>query len=67
MWSYIYTRPDLGFLVLTFSCFFLNPIQKHFSKAKKVYRYLQKTKDYKQVYCGDLKNHITLKINMDAD
>lgn len=52
MWAYICTRPDLGFSVSTLSRFSSNPTPEHFGALKRVYRYLQNTKDYKLVYHG---------------
>lgn len=67
IWAYIYTRPELGFSVLTLSRFSSNPTAKHFSTVKRVYKYLQGTKDYKLVYLGDYQDHIKLEMYMDAD
>ena len=52
MWAYICTRPDLGFSISLLSRFCSNPTAEHLSAVKRVYRYLQGTKDYKLVYSG---------------
>ena len=52
MWAYVCTRPDLGFLVSTLSRFSSNPTWEQFSALKRVYQYLQDTKDSKLVYHG---------------
>ena len=67
MWAYVCTRPDLGFSVSTLSRFSSNPTREHFSALKRVYRYLQDTKDYKLVYHGGHRDHIKLEMYADAD
>lgn len=67
MWSGICTQPDLGFSVLILSHFSSNPSREHVSAAKRVYRYLQETKDYKLVYRGGPNNHITLEMYTNTD
>ena len=67
MWAYICTRPDLGFSVSTLSRFSSNPTPEHIGAVKRVYRYLQDTKDYKLVYHGGHRDHIKLEIYTDAD
>lgn len=67
MWAYICTRPDFSFSVSTLSRFFFNPTWKHFCILKKVYWYLQNTKDYKLVYHGGYWDHLKLEMYKDAD
>lgn len=67
MWAYIYTRPDFSFSVSTLSQFSSNPTWEHFGTLKRVYRYLQDTKNYKLVYCSGHWDYIKLEIYADAD
>ena len=67
MWTYIYTRTDLGFSVLTLSRFSSNPTTEHLSTVKRVYKYLKDTKDYKLVYLGGSQDHLKLEMYTDAD
>ncbi len=50
MWTYICTRPELGFAVSTLSRFSSDPTPKHMIAVKRLYQYLQATKDLKIVY-----------------
>ena len=67
MWAYVCTRPDLGFSVLTLSRFSSNPTREHYSALKRVYQYLQDTKNNKLVYYGSHRDHIKLEMYADAD
>ena len=67
MWAYICTRPDLGFSISLLSRFCSNPTAEHLSAVKRVYRYLQGTKDYKLVYSDGHQDHIKLEIYTDTD
>ncbi|KAI5316417.1 hypothetical protein L3X38_036124 [Prunus dulcis] len=50
MYAQVCTRPDLAFAVSVLGRFQSNPGQAHWVVAKKVLRYLQRTKNYKLVY-----------------
>ena len=67
MWAYIYTRPDLGFLISFLSRFCSNLTAEHLNVVKRVYKYLQDTKNYKLVYTGGHQDYMKLEIYIDAD
>ncbi|KAM1610828.1 hypothetical protein ACFXTN_021194 [Malus domestica] len=46
MYAQVCTRPDLAFAISMLGRFQANPGEKHSTIAKKVMRYLQRTKDY---------------------
>jgi hypothetical protein len=50
MYAQVCTRPDLSFAVSVLGRYLSNPGHAHWVAAKKVMRYLQKTKDYMLVY-----------------
>ena len=50
MYAQVCTRPDISFALSLLGRYQSNPGQAHWIAAKKVIRYLQKTKDYKLVY-----------------
>lgn len=50
MYAQVCTRPDLSFVVSVLGRYLSNPGYAHWVAAKKVMRYLQKTKDYMLVY-----------------
>ncbi|XP_061999109.1 secreted RxLR effector protein 161-like [Rosa rugosa] len=50
MYAQVCTRPDLAYAVGILSRFQSNPGHEHWVAAKKVLRYLQKTKSYLLVY-----------------
>ncbi|KAI5341456.1 hypothetical protein L3X38_020730 [Prunus dulcis] len=50
MYAQVCTRPDLAFAVSVLGRFQSNPGQAHWVAAKKVLRYLQRTKSYNLVY-----------------
>lgn len=53
------TRPDIAYAVNTLSRFNKNPSTDHWSAVKRVFRYLQGTKDLKLVYTKDGNEEIT--------
>ncbi|KAM1561756.1 hypothetical protein ACFX1Z_004844 [Malus domestica] len=53
MYANICTRPDLAFIVGLLGRFQSNPGEAHWVAAKKVLRYLQRTKDFMLVYGRD--------------
>ena len=67
MWAYVCTRPDLGFAVSTLSRFSSDPTLEHMIAVKRLYQYLQATKDLKIVYRGGLTQHPRLEVYTDAD
>ena len=50
MYAQVCTRPDIAFIVGVLGRYLSNPGQAHWVAAKKVMRYLQRTKDYMLVY-----------------
>jgi hypothetical protein len=50
MYAQVCTRPDLAFVVSVLGRFQANPGEYHWTAAKKVVRYLQRTKSYMLVY-----------------
>ena len=50
MYAQVCTRPDIAFIVGVLGRYLSNPRQAHWVAAKKVMRYLQRTKDYMLVY-----------------
>ena len=52
MYGMLGTRPDLGYSISTLSKFNSCPAIEHHSAAKRVLRYLQKTKDYGLMFTG---------------
>ena len=50
LYAQVCTRPDLAFAISMLGRFQANPGEKHWTTAKKVMRYLQRTKDYMLVY-----------------
>lgn len=50
MYAQVCTRPDIAFAVSVLSRFQSNPGPEHWKAAKKVMRYLKKTKDFMLVY-----------------
>lgn len=53
------TRPDISFAVNTLSRFNKNPTTAHWSEVKRIFRYLQGTKDLKLLYTRDGDEKIT--------
>jgi hypothetical protein len=53
MWAAVGTRPDIAFAVGTLSQFLENPGEAHWEAAKRVFRYLQGTKEWRLVYGGE--------------
>lgn len=53
------TRPDISFAVNTLSRFNKNPTASHWAAVKRIFRYLQATKDLKLVYTKDGNDKIT--------
>ena len=47
MWAAVATRPDISFAVSTLSQFLENPGGTHWTAAKRVFKYLKGTRDYK--------------------
>ena len=50
MYSAMCTRPDIAYAVSVLGRYLANPGNEHWVAAKKVMRYLQKTKDHMLVY-----------------
>ncbi|GBP97193.1 Retrovirus-related Pol polyprotein from transposon RE2; Endonuclease RE2 [Eumeta japonica] len=53
------TRPDISFAVNTLSRFNKNPTAEHWNAVKRIFRYLQGTKDLKLTYTKDGDENIT--------
>lgn len=53
------TRPDISFAVKTLSRFNKNPTVAHWTAVKRIFRYLQGTKELKLVYTQDGNEKIT--------
>ena len=58
MYAAIGTRPDISYVVGLLSSYNANPRTRHLTAAKRVLRYLKKTKDLKLVYTGTGKNDL---------
>ncbi len=67
MWVYVCSRPDLGYAMSTLSRFSSNPTREPMIAVKRVYKYLQATKDLKIIYQGGLTEKPRLEIYTDAD
>ncbi|WKA07370.1 hypothetical protein VitviT2T_025208 [Vitis vinifera] len=50
MYAQVCTRPDIAFIVNVLGRYLSNPGRDHWVDAKKVMRYLQRTKDFMLVY-----------------
>ena len=50
MYAQVCTRPDIGFVVGVLGRFMINPRLIHYQAVKKVFRYLQGTKDHILTY-----------------
>ena len=50
MYAQVCTRPDIAYIVGMLGRYFSNPGMDHWKKAKRVMRYLQRTKDYMLTY-----------------
>ena len=50
MYAQVYTRPDIAFTVGVLGRFMSNPSLIHYQAVKKVFRYLQGTKDHMLTY-----------------
>ena len=50
MYEQVCTRPDIVFIVNTLGRYQINPGKSHWVAAKKVMRYLKKTRDYMLMY-----------------
>ena len=57
MYAAIGTRPDISYAVGLLSSYNPNPRTRHLTAAKRVLRYLKKTKDLKLVYTGTTGKH----------
>ena len=57
MYVAIGTRPDISYAVGLLSSYNANPRTRHLTAAKRVLRYLKKTKDLKLVYTGTTGKH----------
>jgi len=57
MYAAIGTRPDISYAVGLLSSYNANPRTRHLTAAKRVLRYLKKTKDLKLVYTGTTGKH----------
>ena len=62
VWSLMYaqvcTLPDIAFIVGMLGIYFSNPGMDHWIAAKRVFRYLQRTKDYMLTYERSIKIEI---------
>ena len=67
MYAAIGTRPDISYAVGLLSSYNANPRTRHFTAAKRVLRYLKKTKDLKLIYTGTGKNDSDLHGFVDSD
>ena len=54
MYAAIRTRPDISYALGLLSSYNANPRTRHLTAAKRVLRYLKKTKDLKLVYTGTI-------------
>ena len=50
MYAQVYTRPDIAFIVGMLGRYLSNPAMDHWRATKRVFRYLQRTKDYMLTY-----------------
>lgn len=50
------TRPDIAFAVSALSRYMANPTTAHINAARRVFRYLQGTRDFVLTYRGDMKS-----------
>ena len=50
MYAQVCTHPDIAYIVGMLSRYLSNPGMDHYKKAKRVIRYLQRTKDYMLTY-----------------
>ena len=66
MWAYFCTYPDLGFAVFTLSQFSSDPTPEYMIAVKRLYQYLQATKDLKILYHNGLTQYPRLEVYTDA-
>jgi transposase InsO family protein len=57
-WLAVATRPDISFAVGTLAQFMENPGEAHWEAAKRVFRYLQGTREWKLTYGGEEKSMV---------
>ena len=50
MYAQVYTRSDIAFIVEMLGRYLSNPRMDHWRAAKRIFRYLQRTKDYMLIY-----------------
>ena len=67
IWAYVYTCLDLGFTISTLSRFLSDPIPEHIIAVKRLYQYLQATKNLKIVYRDGLTQHPRLEVYTNAN
>ena len=67
MHAMVGTRPDIAFAVSQVARFMHNPGPKHWTAAKRILRYLKKTKDMKIAFQKNAQNVTSLHAYADAD
>ncbi|RVW36414.1 Retrovirus-related Pol polyprotein from transposon TNT 1-94 [Vitis vinifera] len=65
MYAQVCTRPDIAYIVGMLGRYFSNPGMDHWKKAKRVMRYLQRTKDYMLTYSRS--SHLEIVGYSDSD
>lgn len=67
IWAYVYSSLNLSFVVFRLSQFLSNATSKHMTNVKRVYPYLQATKNLKILYCVGFTEYFYLEVNTDAN
>jgi hypothetical protein len=50
MYAQVCTRPDIAYIIGILGCYLSNPAMNHWKTAKRVLRYLQRTKNHMLTY-----------------